>query len=113
MTNAVLRTAAFNSWLSALPNESAKGAITARIVRVEGGLMGDVKSLGQGLSEMRVNVGPGYRVYMTQQGKAVILLLCGGDKSTQRRDIKAARAMIGALAAEKKAKEKKKPTKKK
>jgi putative addiction module killer protein len=73
--------------------------------------MGDVESLGQGLSEMRVDVGPGYRVYMTRQGKAVILLLCGGDKSTQRRDIKAARAMIGVLAAAKKAK--KRPTKKK
>jgi putative addiction module killer protein len=65
--------------------------------------MGDVKLLGQGLSEMRVDVGPGYRVYMTQEGRAFILLLCGGDKSTQRRDIKAARAMIGMLAAERKA----------
>ena len=100
----VRKTAVFNQWLSALPDETGTGAITARIARIEGGLMGDVRSLGQGLSEIRVKVGPGYRVYMTQHGKAVILLLCGGDKSTQRRDIKVARAMISVLAAEKKAK---------
>ena len=82
----------------------AKGAITARIGRIEGGLMGDVKALGQGLSEMRVDVGPGYRVYMTQQGKQVILLLCGGDKASQKRDIKSARSMVEVLEAEKRAK---------
>ena len=66
--------------------------------------MGDVKALGQGLSEMRVDVGPGYRVYMTQQGRQLIVLLCGGDKSSQTRDIKAARDMVSALEADKKMK---------
>ena len=102
MTNVVHKSNRFNDWLTALADEKARGAIAARIVRIEAGLMGDVKALGQGLSEMRVDVGPGYRVYMTQQGRQVIVLLCGGDKSSQVRDIKAARDMVSALEADKK-----------
>ncbi len=65
-----------------------------RIVRVQAGLIGDVKPVGEGVSELRVDYGPGYRVYFCRRGEDMILLLCGGDKSTQDRDIRAAKAMV-------------------
>lgn len=111
MTNEVRKTARFDSWLSSLKDQPAKGAIAARITRIEGGLLGDYKDLGRGLTEFRVDVGPGYRLYSTKQGKAIILLLCGGNKSSQRADIADARTMIGIIEAEKKIA--KKATKKK
>ena len=113
MVNQVLRTAKFHTWLSGLKDQTAKGTITARITRIENGLLGDHKNLGGGLTEYRVDVGPGYRVYSTRQGKAVILLLCGGDKASQKADIADARLMIDLLEAEKKAAKPAKKTKKK
>lgn len=103
MANVVNKTVRFDSWLSGLKDETAKGAIASRITRIEGGLLGDWKDLGGGLTEFRIHVGPGYRLYATKQGKALILLLCGGDKSGQKADIAAARAMIEVIEAAKKA----------
>lgn len=112
MANEVRKTAKFDAWLSGLKDESAKGIIAARITRIEGGLPGDYKDLGGGLTEFRIHVGPGYRLYATKQGKAIVLLLCGGDKSSQRADIAAARTMIAAIEEAKKAAKKAKKKKK-
>lgn len=68
-----------------------------RIISAEKGNFGDCAPVGDGISEMRVHFGPGYRVYFARRGKVVYLLLCGGDKSTQKRDIKRARAMLAEL----------------
>jgi putative addiction module killer protein len=114
MANQVRKTAKFDAWLSGLKDQRAKGAIAARITRIENGLHGDHKDLGGGLTEYRVDVGPGYRLYSTRQGKALIFLLCGGDKASQKADIAEARTMIDLLEAEKKAaKEARKKTKQK
>ena len=115
MAYEVRKTARFNGWLSGLKDLAAKGIVAARITRIEGGLLGDYKDLGGGLTEFRVQVGPGYRLYATKQGRAVILLLCAGDKSSQKADIADARTMIGIIDAEKQTAKKaaKKATKKK
>ncbi len=93
----VRQTDAFAAWLSALRDAKAATLIAKRIVRVQSGLLGDVKSVGGGVSELRVDFGPGYRVYFAQRGLVLIVLLCGGDKSTQQRDITAAQAMAAEL----------------
>jgi len=67
------------------------------LVRLQSGLFGDVKPVGQGLSELRIDYGPGYRVYFLQQGRVVIILLCGGDKGSQRRDIERAQRLAAEL----------------
>jgi putative addiction module killer protein len=77
----------FDAWLQALRDINAQGYIERRIKRIAGGNLGDVKSVGEGVSEVRVDVGPGYRIYFIQRGITVIVLLCGGDKSSQARDI--------------------------
>jgi putative addiction module killer protein len=84
---------AFAKWFGALKDTRAKERIAQRIVRVQAGLIGDVKPVGEGVSELRVDYGPGYRVYFCRRGEDTILLLCGGDKSTQDRDIRDAKAM--------------------
>jgi len=66
-------------------------------VRVASGLMGDVKPVGEGISELRIDFGPGYRLYLKQQGKTLIVLLCGGDKSTQKQDIRRAKKLSAGL----------------
>jgi len=71
--------------------------IAIRIARVEAGLLGDVKPLGCGVSEIRIPHGPGYRLYFVQRGATLIILLCGGDKGSQRRDIAQAKAMAAEL----------------
>ncbi|QRN52318.1 type II toxin-antitoxin system RelE/ParE family toxin [Dyella caseinilytica] len=86
-------TATFDTWLAGLRDRKAAAIITARIVRVAGGLLGDVKSVGGPVNELRIDYGPGYRVYFIKQGKTVIVLLCGGDKSTQQHDIKQAQKL--------------------
>lgn len=79
----------FRDWHTGLTDQRAAKAIARRIVRLESGLFGDVKIFGS-IGELRVNVGQGYRVYFCRRGRRLILLLCGGDKSTQRRDIEKA-----------------------
>jgi putative addiction module killer protein len=93
----VLETAAYSDWLANLKDGRARGRIVARTVRLSLGNAGDAKSLGDGVSELRIDYGPGYRVYFTRRGRLIVLLLCGGDKSTQDRDIKAAKAMAKEL----------------
>ena len=68
-----------------------------RLDRIERGLFGDVKRVGAGVSELRIDYGPGYRIYFVQRGPVMLILLCGGDKGTQSHDISAAKAMTGDL----------------
>lgn len=79
----------FQSWYRGLRDVRAIERIATRIARVQSGLFGDVKFF-DGIGEFRIDYGPGYRVYFVQRGKVLIILLCGGDKSTQRKDIKRA-----------------------
>jgi putative addiction module killer protein len=84
----------FDKWLKGLRDLQAKERVFERIRRLRDGNPGDVKSVGKGVSEMRISYGPGYRLYYTQRGKALVLLLCGGDKSSQKADIARAVAMV-------------------
>jgi putative addiction module killer protein len=93
----VLQTSVYAAWFRSLRDMTAKGRIVARIERVQLGNLGDVKSLGEGLHELRMDFGPGYRVYFTRRGEQIILLLCGGDKSSQQRDIARARQLASEL----------------
>lgn len=81
----------FAEWLHVLGDRRANQAITARILRMQAGNRGDWKNVGAGVFELRVDVGPGYRVYCGQDGATLVLLLCAGDKRTQTRDIEHAR----------------------
>ncbi len=83
----------FTRWLDDLSDASVRGLIAARIKRLALGLFGDVEALGEGVSELRIHVGAGWRVYFTQRGDAVIVLLVGGSKRTQKTDIKRAKAL--------------------
>lgn len=87
----LIKSAQFDRWLSALRDRQARARIQARLDRYASGNPGDVKALGGGIAEMRIDYGPGYRVYFTQRGQAVILLLCGGDKRSQSMDVAEAR----------------------
>jgi putative addiction module killer protein len=93
----IVQTAAFTIWLDGLNDVSATARIIARIRRFELGNPGDVKSVGGGVSEMRIDYGPGYRLYFTRRGKTVVILLCGGDKRSQSKDIKAAQRMAAEI----------------
>jgi len=84
----------YDTWISGLRDRKAAAIVTTRIERIRMGLLGDVRSVGSGVNELRINYGPGYRVYFTWRGNTLILLLCGGDKSTQSSDIKTAKAML-------------------
>ena len=89
----VEQTAEFEGWLDGLGDRRAQLKIAQRILRLEGGNPGDWKSLGDGVSEMRINYGPGYRVYYTVQDQVVYLLLCGSDKKGQAKAIRKAKEM--------------------
>ncbi|TXN62008.1 type II toxin-antitoxin system RelE/ParE family toxin [Methylobacterium sp. WL6] len=93
----VRRTADFDAWLGALRDPRAKARIAIRIDRLVLGNAGDAKPVGSGVSEMRIDYGPGYRLYFIRRGKALIVLLCGGDKGSQQRDIVRARALAADL----------------
>jgi putative addiction module killer protein len=94
---AVFQLDVFRNWLSSLGDARAKARISARIRRMEMGNPGDFKAVGGGVSEMRIDYGPGYRVYYKQTGRTVIILLCGGDKTTQARDIARARELAATV----------------
>ena len=93
----VLRSKDFDEWLTRLKDAKGKARIAARIRSAEFGNLGDVRPVGGGISEMRVHFGPGYRVYFVQREKFLIMLLVGGDKSSQERDIKRAKMLADAL----------------
>ncbi|WP_150782776.1 type II toxin-antitoxin system RelE/ParE family toxin [Pseudomonas fluorescens] len=84
----------FRSWLKKLKDDTGRARIVARINRLMEGLPGDVAPVGQGVSELRIHYGPGYRVYFHQQGDTLVILLCAGDKSSQSRDIEAAHQIM-------------------
>lgn len=86
----IYTTSVFDAWYAALRDRQAARRIQARIDRAEDGNFGDCKPVGEGVSEMRIDHGPGYRVYFVQRGPEIVILLAGGDKSTQAKDIKTA-----------------------
>src|ERR1019366_10375795 len=90
----------FSRWLTSLRDVAARARIAARIRRLALGNPGDVRPVGEGVSELRIDVGPGYRVYFVQRGAVLIVLLCGGDKRTQDRDIRVAKNMADNLKDE-------------
>ena len=93
----IRRTSVFQSWIDGLRDVRAVARIAKRIDRLALDNPGDVKPVGDGVSEMRIDYGPGYRVYFTTQGRQIVILLCGGDKSSQERDIRAAKALAKDL----------------
>ncbi|PIX61013.1 MAG: addiction module protein [Lysobacterales bacterium CG_4_10_14_3_um_filter_64_11] len=93
----ILTTATFDRWRATLRDRQARMRITARLKRVEHGNVGHAKSVGGGVSELRVDYGPGYRLYFTRRGFAVIVLLGGGNKSTEAQGIKAAQAIAAQV----------------
>ena len=87
------QTETFRKWWTSLKDERARAIIFARLDRLAYGHAGDAEPVGQGVSELRVHYGPGYRVYFHRRGNTVVVLLCGGDKSSQARDIKTAKRL--------------------
>lgn len=93
----VRQTATYSAWFATLRDRTAKVRIDIRIRRLSLGNPGDVKPVGEGVSELRVNYGPGYRVYFVQKGTEFVVLLAGGDKSSQEQDIREAKALARNL----------------
>ena len=89
-------TETFRKWRTRLKDERARILVASRLDRLAFGLAGDVEPVGQGVSELRIHHGPGYRIYFQKRGSTIIVLLCGGDKSTQAKDIKAAKRLAEA-----------------
>lgn len=98
--NTFLKSDEFDDWLTGLKDPVGKAIIVKRIRGAEAGRFGDCEPVGEGVSEMRIHYGPGYRAYFTRHGEVVYLLLMGGDKSTQKRDIKRAKDMARTLPKE-------------
>ena len=93
----IKQTASFRKWERQLRDQRAKALIAARIFRLVNGLPGDVRPVGQGVNELRIHYGPGYRIYFKKTGTEVVILLCGGNKSTQQRDIERAQRIATDL----------------
>lgn len=89
----LIKTSSFDRWLRQLRDIRAKARIEARIRRLSLGNPGDVKPVGDGISELRIDYGPGYRVYFMAKGPIIVVLLCGGDKGSQSRDIELAKSI--------------------
>ena len=96
----VVRTDEFDNWIRKLKDRQGRLRILKRLDRLANGNPGDVAPVGRGVSELRLDVGPGYRVYYLQEGDALVLLLCGGDKSTQHKDIEKAHELADQWRAE-------------
>ncbi|HDR9471815.1 type II toxin-antitoxin system RelE/ParE family toxin [Burkholderia multivorans] len=93
----LLRSTEFNDWLANLRDQRGKARIAARLISAQLGNFGEYRVLDEGVCELKIDFGPGYRVYYVRRGEVVYLLLCGGDKSTQRKDIKRAAQMAREL----------------
>lgn len=93
----IRKTAAFATWLDGLADLRARAKVQARIERLAAGNPGDARPVGEGVSELRIDFGPGYRVYWKRKGRSIVVLLAGGDKSTQRADIRLAIRLAGGL----------------
>ncbi|NWD75063.1 type II toxin-antitoxin system RelE/ParE family toxin [Pseudomonas gingeri] len=93
----MVTTDAFDDWLRRLRDPIAKARILSRLISAQFGALGDTRLITDGVSEMRIHTGPGYRVYFARQGEILILLLCAGDKSSQKRDIKHARLILSEI----------------
>lgn len=93
----IRQTAVFRRWVERLRNRRAKAMIAIRIARFQAGNAGDIEPVGGGVSEMRIHYGPGYRLYFTRRGATVVVLLCGGDKGSQKADIAKAQQMTAEL----------------
>ncbi|AIK40844.1 MULTISPECIES: type II toxin-antitoxin system RelE/ParE family toxin [Brucella] len=91
----LIETDIFSRWIGALRDRQARARIQARMRRLSLGNPGDVKPVGEGISEMRIDHGPGYRVYFMRRGPVIVVLLCGGDKGSQSRDIALAKDIAG------------------
>ena len=89
----IRQTEVYAKWEKGLRDSIARAAITSRIVRLSKGSLGDVKPVGNGISELRIHYGAGYRVYFMRRGSTIIILLCGGDKGSQTRDIARAKEL--------------------
>ena len=89
----VRQTIEFSKWIAGLKDRTAFARINVRLIRAAEGNLGETRSVGEGVHEMKINYGPGYRVYFINRGSEVIVLLCGGDKGSQDRDIKRAKAL--------------------
>ena len=90
----------FTAWIDGLKDETVRGVVLARIKRLELGLLGDVSRVGDGVLELRIHLGAGWRIYFTQRGREIIVLLAGGSKRTQKTDIKRAKVLAGLLDGE-------------
>lgn len=93
----VRQTETFSEWLQDLRDRKAAAKIAARLARIELGNFGDAEPVGEGVTELRIHFGPGYRVYVVQRGEVLVVVLCGGDKSSQDRDIRRAKEMAREL----------------
>jgi putative addiction module killer protein len=93
----IRETGIYRSWMKSLRDQRAKARIAVRIGRLADGNPGDVRPVGSGVSELRVDYGPGYRVYFVQRGPLLVVLLCGGDKSSQAADVKRAITLAAGL----------------
>jgi len=93
----IVQTEVFRRWQNSIKDRRVNTLIATRLFRLSQGLSGDVKPVGEGISELRIQYGPGYRLYYQQRGDVVIILLCGGDKSSQQKDIEMAKILARSL----------------
>lgn len=89
----IIQTKTFSKWLAKLRDKRARGLIVDRLMRLENGEAGDAKSVGDNITEMRIHLSPGYRLYYCQHGTTIVVLLCGGDKKSQPADIRRAKRL--------------------
>ena len=94
------QTETFRKWRLRLKDDRARALIASRLDRLAFGNPGDARPVGQGISELRIDYGPGYRIYFQKRGTTIILLLCGGDKDSQEKDIRTAKRLAEELSAE-------------
>jgi putative addiction module killer protein len=97
MEKQIRKTDTFNKWFEDLKDQKAKAIINVRIRRASLGNLGDVEPVGEGVSELKIHYGPGYRVYIKEDGEFIVILLCGGIKNSQKRDIKKAKEIANNL----------------